>query len=496
MSIPPLLRRFAPLALGTALLGAAAAQDLTLLQFADVHEIHAIDDGANGGFPKAKTVIDSVRASSVNTPMVVISGDFLAPSLMSSFFQGSQTVAMLNHVGVNFGVLGNHEFDFGPEVLEEKLAESNTIWMLANMFNAETGQPLAGAYPALLVDWEGTAVGLIGLANDWRDITSAGDAVYVDYVEAAATLTDHLIDAGAEVVIALTHSFMADDIRLAEEVPGIDLILGGHDHTREYAIVNGTPVIKSGSDLRHMAKVDLYLLNSTKPLVLFRWLPLDRSVAEDPETLELVAEFEAVLDETLGEVVGQTLVPFDTNRDQVRRVEAPIGNLIADAQREFVDADVALMNGGSIRGDRIFEAGDVTGLDVFTILPFNNVIVKVELTGEQLLGALENSVSQAEFNAGRFAQVSGMSFTVDLQQEPGSRVSDVMVGGAPLDLARTYTASVNDYIVEGGDGYESLTGTRKVIDELAGPLLVDVVTNYIRDNSPVNPQVEGRINFR
>jgi len=491
-----LLTRLAPFALAGLLLSPAAAQDLTVLQFADVHEIYAIDDGANGGFPKAKTVIDDVFAASDDTPMVVTSGDFLAPSLMSAFFQGSQTVAMLNHVGVDFGVLGNHEFDFGPEVLEEKLAESDTIWMLANMFDGESGEPLAGAYPALLVDWEGTSVGLLGLANDWRDITSAGDAVYVDYVETATTLTDHLIDAGAEVVIALTHSFMADDVRLAEEVPGIDLILGGHDHTREYAIVDGTPIIKSGSDLRHIAKVDIHLLNSTKPLVLFKWLPLDRNVEEDPETLELVAEFEAVLDDALGEVIGESLVPFDTNREQVRQVEAPIGNLIADAQRAVVDADVALMNGGSIRGDRVFEAGDVTGRDVFTMLPFNNVVVKVELSGQQLLETLENSVSQAEFNAGRFGQVSGMSFTVDLAEEPGSRISDVLVGGEPLEADRTYTASVNDYIVEGGDGYDSLVGTHKLIDELAGPLLVDVVTNYIRDNSPVSPEVEGRINFR
>lgn len=474
----------------------ALAQDLNILQFADAYEISAVDGGENGGFAKAKTVIDEVRANSNNQPLLMMSGDFLAPSLMSAYFQGSQMIDMMNHIGVDIGVLGNHEFDFGVEVLVEKLAESDTLWLLANLLEIETGLPLAGAYPAVIADWEGTRVGIMGLVNDWRDITSAGPSTYVDYVEVAQEIMPEFEANGVEVVVALTHSFMADDRRLAEEVPGIDLILGGHDHTLEYDIVNGTVIIKPGSDLRHLAQVKIYKLNFARPLVSFKFLPLDRHVVEDPETLALVAEYETVLDEELGETIGETLVPFDTNRDQVRQIETTIGNLVADAQRELVDADVAMMNGGSLRGDRIFEVGPITGRDVLTILPFNNVLVKVELSGKQLFDALENSVSLAEHNAGRFAQVSGMSFTVDLSQDPGSRVSNVLVAGEPLDLNRSYTASINDYIVEGGDGYTSFEGTTKLVDELAGPLLVDVLTNYIRDNSPVNPQLEGRITFK
>lgn len=489
-------RRILSLVLVAAFFSPVLAQDLTILQFSDVHEIHAIDGGDNGGFPKAKTVIDEVRAASQHTPLVLMSGDFLAPSMMSAFFHGSQTVAMMNHIGVHVGVLGNHEFDFGPEVLAEKLSASTATWLLANLLDVDSGLPLVDARSAVVVDWEGTRVGIMGLVNDWRDITSAGPSTYVDYVPVAREIMEQFEAEGVEVVIALTHGFISDDRRLAEEVAGIDVILGGHDHTLVSEVVNGTTIIKSGSDLRHLAQLKIYTLNSAPALVLFKYLALDKDVVEDPETLALVAEYEAVLDETLGEVVGETLVPFDTNRDQVRQVETPIGNLIADAQREIVNADVAFTNGGNIRGDRIFEAGPVTGRDTLTILPFNNIVVKIELSGQQLLAALENSVSLVEHNAGRFAQVSGMTFTVDASLEPGSRVSDVLVNGEPLDLGRMYTASVNDYIVEGGDGYESFVGTTKLVDERAGPLLAEVLTNYIRDNGPVNPAVEGRITFK
>jgi 5'-nucleotidase len=474
----------------------ALAQDLNILQFSDVHEIYAIDDGENGGFPKAKTVIDEVRATSKTSPLILQSGDFLAPSVMSAFFQGEQVVDLMNHIGVNYGVLGNHEFDFGPEVAAEKLAESTATWLMANLVTADSGEPLANALPSVIVDWEGTKVGIMGLVNDWRDITSAGESTYLDYVPVAREIMQEFDAAGVEVVIALTHAFVADDRRLAEEVPGIHLILGGHDHTMVSELVNGTVIIKSGSDLRHLANIQVFKLYNAAPMIYYDYIALDKDVVEDPETLAIVDQYEAVLDETLGQVIGETLVAFDTNRTEVRRIETPIGNLIADAQREIVNADVALTNGGNIRGDRIFETGAVTGRDVLTILPFNNIVVKIELTGQQLLDALENSVSQAEHNAGRFAQVSGMTFTVDVARNPGSRISDVLVNGEPLDLNRTYTASVNDYIVEGGDGYDSFVGTTKLIDELAGPYLAEVVTNYIAANSPVAPEVEGRITFK
>lgn len=471
------------------------AQDLTILQFSDVHEITAVDDGQAGGFARAVTVRDRVAAEAPNEVLILFSGDMVAPSLMSGFFYGAQIVDLSNHLGIDYAVVGNHEFDFGPDVAAERFAESEFEWLLANITRAD-GTLFPGTSTYALVEWDGTKVGLIGLANDWRDLTSTGDSQYLDYVPVARELVADLQAQGAEVIIALTHAFMDDDRRLAREVDGIDLILGGHDHMITSEVVNGTTIIKSGSDLRHLGHVRVFKMNNTKAISWVNWIPLDAGVPEDADTLALVNAYEESLSGALDQVIGSTRVVFDTNRSQVRAVETPIGNLIADAQRLVTGADVALTNGGNIRGDRTWDPGDLTGRDILTILPFNNIVVNVKVTGEVLLSALENSVSQLEHNAGRFAQVSGVSFVVERDKPAGSRVSEVMVGGEPLDLAREYVVSINDYLAEGGDGYTMFADAERVIDEAAGPLLAELVTSYIRDNSPVDPQVEGRITIR
>ena len=141
----------------------------------------------------------------------------------------------------------------------------------------------------------------------------------------------------------------------------------------------------------------------------------------------------------------------------MRSKEATIGNLIADAMLQGVDADIAIANGGGIRAKKIYAPGTmITRRDIQTELPFGNVVVKLGLKGSQIWEALENGVSQVEQNAGRFPQVSGMSFTWNPKAEVGSRVVSVEIGGRPLSKGKTYTVATNDYLANGGDGYLSL----------------------------------------
>jgi 5'-nucleotidase / UDP-sugar diphosphatase len=151
-----------------------------------------------------------------------------------------------------------------------------------------------------------------------------------------------------------------------------------------------------------------------------------------------VARWEATLDQELGQVVGVAEVELDTRRAKVRSEETSFGALVADALRSATGGDLALTNGGGIRGDRTYPIGTkLTRKDILTELPFGNVTVLTAITGSDLLAALENGVSQVEDGAGRFPQVSGMSFNYDAGRPPGSRVVEVTVGGAPLDPAAT-----------------------------------------------------------
>ena len=171
-----------------------------------------------------------------------------------------------------------------------------------------------------------------------------------------------------------------------------------------------------------------------------------------------------------------------------------MGNLIADAQRAATGADIALANGGGIRADRTYDAGaTLTRRDILTELPFGNVTVETELPGSQVLAALENGVSQVEKGAGRFPQVSGITFAFDPSAPAGSRVSEVMVGGAPLDLDKVYTVATNDYMLSGGDGYTALGGGKVLINAGNGNLMASDVIAYVAATGKVTTGVEGRI---
>ena len=187
-------------------------------------------------------------------------------------------------------------------------------------------------------------------------------------------------------------------------------------------------------------------------------------------------------------------MPLDTRRTTVRAQESAFANLIADAIREAVDADVALTNGGGIRADRTYEAGTVlTRRDIQSELPFGNKTILIEVSGADLRAALENGVSEVEQGGGRFPHVSGLTFSYDASKPAGERVVEVLVGGAPLDDAATLKLATNDFIGEGGDGYAMLIDKPRIIDANAGSLMARQVIDHIDAAGTIAPAAEGRV---
>src|SRR5262249_43505683 len=190
----------------------------------------------------------------------------------------------------------------------------------------------------------------------------------------------------------------------------------------------------------------------------------------------VVAQYTAALDQELAHPVGQTQTALNSQTDAVRTQETTMGNLIADALRAALQADVALTNGGGIRGNRLYDADStLTRRDLLKEMPFGNVGVLLALSGADLLAALENSVSQVEAKAGRFPQVSGLRLVYDPRKPAGSRVVEVQVGGKPLDPAATYRVATIDYMLKGGDGYSSLSKGKALIDASGGARLATTV---------------------
>ena len=219
-----------------------------------------------------------------------------------------------------------------------------------------------------------------------------------------------------------------------------------------------------------------------------------KNIPEDTAIAAKVKSYEDLLSKELDIEIGKTTTELDSRKKTVRTEEAAIGNLIADAMRDGVGADIGMANGGGIRAKKIYAPGTmITRRDILSELPFGNVVVKLGLTGAQVWDALENGVSQVESNAGRFPQVSGVSFIYNPKAKAGSRVISVTVGGIPLNKGRTYTLATNDYAAGGGDGYSVFKKGKVIIDASGATLLAGTVMNYIKVKGTVSPKVEGRI---
>ncbi|MES2144685.1 MAG: 5'-nucleotidase C-terminal domain-containing protein [Pseudomonadota bacterium] len=485
------------LAAGSVLAMSAAATaetvKLTILGVGDVYSFE--EEDGRGGFARLNAVALAERAANPNT-LYLFDGDMLSPSLQSGFDKGQNTIDFTNLVPFDLAVPGNHEFDFGPENFIEKMKASKYPWAAINISNAD-GRPIEGLGGVMMKEVGGLKVALIPVAQDTSpEVSSTGSLVFLPTVETGVAAAKKAREDGADIVVGVVQTNMDNDRKLMAS-KAFDVILSGDDHSYATAYDGVTAYVETSIDGQYLSPVDLMVEVGDKDgKRTISWTPVFRfidtaAVVPHPESKALADDYRAKLDQTLNVEIGTTETALDSRRNVVRTGEATMGNLIADGMRDATGAQVAIMNGGGIRGDRTYDAGaKLTRRDILTELPFGNVSVVTELPGSQILLALENGVSQVEKGSGRFPQVSGL---MDPTAEPGSRVSDVMVGDAPLQPDVVYTVVVNDYILGGGDGYAALGGGKIVTDGPTSSLVANDVMAYVEKLGTIKPAVEGRI---
>ena len=488
------------LALLLAVVAAAAfagEQRITLLHVNDVYQIGPVDKGRNGGLARVATIRDQVRASSPDT-LLLLGGDTLSPSVASNTFKGEQMIAAWNALGLDLAVPGNHEFDFGPEVFRQRIAESKFPWLADNVSDRTTGKPFDGTRRALIRQFGRTKVGFLGVVTaDTPQTSKPGPGVrFVDPVAAAKRAAARLRAQGATIVVALTHLAMAEDLRLARS-GAVDVILGGHDHALMQSLAGHTPIFKAGSDARLVARIDLVVDDRTRRLKNIDWwlLPVTADVPEQPAVAKVVAGYESQLAVLLDKPVGETTVALDARQETSRSRETNLGDWLADIYRTRTGADAALVNGGSIRSNTTYGPGQLSKRDILSILPFENPIVKLEVPGKVLRQALEHGLAEIDQSneSGRFPQVSGIRYRYDTRRPVGSRLIDVQVAGAPLDDARHYALAVNSYLAGGGDGYAMLHGLPYLLAPENALSETAEVIEALAKGSPIAPATDGRI---
>ena len=470
---------------------------ITLLQVNDVYQFAPVDGGARGGLARVATLRKKILAESPHT-LFLMAGDTISPSIESNTYKGAQMIEAWNAAGLDYATLGNHEFDFGPEVLLQRMSESKFKWLAANVLDKKTGK-IFGDTPEFIVrEFDGVKIGMFGILLP-ETISTSRPGPNVEILDPCATanrVIPRIREAGAQVVVALTHLSMAEDKQLAR-CSGVDVIIGGHEHTLLESMAGGAPIFKMTADAREMGRIDLNIDKKTGKLESIDWkiIPVTKEYQDDPSFATIHAKYGALLKD-LEREVGRTTVDLDMKSENVRTRETNMGNFIADAYRQATGADVALVNGGSIRADALIKPGPLTKRNVLSILPFNNKVLKIQITGATLRTALEHGVGSigVESQPGRFPQVSGIRFSYDATRKPGERVTKVTVNGRPLLDQQTYTLAATNYVIkDGGDGYTMFRDAKVLVGAEQAPSESDILQKAIPSARPIAPKVEGRV---
>jgi len=430
----------------------ASEVTFTVLQMNDVYEITPVEGGQAGGLARVAGLRQQLLRRDPNT-ITVLAGDFLSPSALGTArvdgerLAGRQMVAALNALGLDVAAVGNHEFDVSEDAFLARVAEADFPFVSANVRTA-TGRPFADVPPRLVlpvVAAPGDTV-RVGIASV---VLPSNDAAYVRYVDADSTLRAEVarLDAEADVVIGLTHLAFADDVAAAATIPGLDMVLGGHEHenVRAYRGPDLTPVLKADANARTVYVHRVTLDRATGDVsVASELVPITPATPTDPATAAVVEEWvEAAYAGFRADgfdpdrVAVVTTEALDGREGTVRTRPARLGTLIAEGFRQVSGAEAALFNGGSVRVDDVLTAGPFTEYDAIRVLPFGGTVVTVTMPGALLTRVLE----QGEANAGTggYLQTAGIG-----------RAGDAWtVNGEPVDPERAYTIATNDFLVSG-----------------------------------------------
>ncbi|HMG76181.1 MAG TPA: 5'-nucleotidase C-terminal domain-containing protein [Pyrinomonadaceae bacterium] len=470
---------------------------VTLLQVNDVYQFAPVDGGTRGGLARVLTLRKQIMSESPHT-LFFLAGDTLSPSIESNTYKGKQMIEAWDASGLDYATFGNHEFDFGPDVLRERMRESHFQWLAANVIDKKTGKTFADTPEFIVREFEGVKIGIFGilLPETLQTSRPGPDVDIQDPCATAARVIPKIHAAGAQVIVALTHLSMGEDKQLAR-CSGVDLIIGGHEHTLLESMSGHAPIFKMTSDARELGRIDLNISKSTGKLESIDWqvIPVTDKVKDDPSFAALNQKYGPLL-KNLEQTVGRTEVELDLKSADIRTQETNMGDFIADAFRQATGSDVALANGGSIRADTIIEPGVLTKRDVLSILPFNNKVVKLQLTGAIIRAALEHGVASigVEAQPGRFPQVSGIRFVFDTSRPPGQRVTSITINGKPLEDKRTYALATTSYVaIDAGDGYDMFRKGTLVIRPEQAPSETDILLKAITSVPAIAPKIDGRI---
>ncbi|MDO5674409.1 MAG: bifunctional metallophosphatase/5'-nucleotidase [bacterium] len=482
-------------------------------------------ENGTGGILRAQQAIAAVRRQNPAT-LLLDAGDQFQGTLFFTRHKGTMAAEVLNSLGYDAFVPGNHEFDDGCELFAGFVSKLNMPVLAANLSLG----PQAGTriFPWLVLERQGRKTGLVGLVNpDTPNLSSpCSEAVFADAEAGLCRAVAELQKQQVDIIILVTHLGLADDRRLARSIAGVDVVVGGHTHSLlsnsdaeavgSYPIVETSPagepvlVVSNGYGMTNLGRLNVEFdaagvaqtwdggpitLNDAT-LQAMQAPPVDAGLAK------MMTDRALPVQQMLTEPVGHIAVADEEGSPlesptvlRCRKEECRSGNLLADAMRHYWQgkADIALVGGGTLRNP--LPAGPVSTGDIIAAIPFDNTLVLLNMDGATLLAALEHGLSRYEEGKGLFLQVSGLRYSFNPKNAQGSRLAAVEIAGKdgtwqPIQANAGYQVTVNSFQARGGDGYSMLAGLEQADSE---ENLSDVLRSFISSYSPLPVELEGRI---
>lgn len=473
----------------------------TFLHLNDVYEIGQL--GGIGGMDRVETFHKELLAENENT-LLFLAGDFLNPSLLSTIkvdgerLKGKHMVDVMNAMNFDLVCLGNHEFDVGEKALQKRINESNFQWITTNARHRKGAAKIAfvkekdGAATEIprtftfnLKDKDGTAIDIAFLSpvlnSNPQDYVYYGD-FYEDTKNAYNTVKDKV-----DIVFGLTHLELNQDKMIANMLPEIPLLMGGHEHTNTYINVGNTIVAKADANAKTAYVHRITYNKETKETkVESELVKIDDSIEPDKEVAKVIAKWNVFLDEKLkevledpNEVIYTAKEPLDGHDATSRSVQTNLGDIITRAMSKAFDdeVDCAFVNGGSIRIDDML-TGEISGIDIFRVLPFGGGVLKVKLKGS----LLEKSLNYGRLKAGTGAYLQ--RYKADYDKD----LSQWFIAGKPIKKNKVYTVAISDYLILGLDIPVLKADNKEVIkvfenkeEDLAYDIR-KVVIEYLKEN--------------
>jgi len=447
-----------------------------------------------GGMAQLAGQVATFRARAPQRTVLLDAGDAWQGTFISNANKGEAVTKAMNLMRYDGLAVGNHDFDWGQDVLAQRAKEATFPFLAANVIETATGKTPPYLKPYVVKDLGIARVGVIGLTNPGSaTIVKATSVAGLKFIDAASSVRAVIgeVQGQSDIVVVAAHIGATDAVQLARDVPGIDVIVAAHDHLplQTGRLEGRTTIVDAGAYTQYLGRLEIVVDRATRKMKdavrggVLTAIAANPNVRPDPEIAKLVEERRADGEKYTSRVVGRTTEPLTNARE-----ETGFGNLITDAFVEYGrqqgwKTEVAFYNMAGVRAS--FPAGQLTYGQLYEALPFSNTIVSVDLTGADLAAIID----RAACVNGRL-HMSGVVVSFRFDNGTPNCVKSITVGGGPLVSTRTYHVATIDYLLLGGDGH---TGFAKGTNVIYGDVEVDVVAAYVTVHSPVSPKVEGRL---